>query len=328
MDKTERKALRKSVKRDANKVGFPLLLYSFITLEVTVVWLIAEFVIAGLKNPAILDNAEEYNRMIDEVTARFEQSGWSMIAGVLLGLVVLFLLFLRRKTHKQIFRNSESITIGKFAGIACVFFGFQLVFQGAYLLMEMGLNAIGYTAEASMESATMDTTTFSMLLYAGIIGPIVEELVYRGFAMRALEKHGKILAIVVSSLLFGIMHANLPQAVFAFFVGLVLGYVAMKYSIVWSIVLHILNNLVLGEGMNRALSGLGEDVQNIIFYVLMSAFFVIGVIYLIVKRKTLSAYLKENKTEKPKLRWVLTCSGVVLFVLAHLVMALSMLEKI
>ncbi len=329
MDKAERKALRKSVKKDANKVGYSLVVYAIINFVVVVVWMTVELLAATIQNAElILSDSDAGEKVIEEFVTRIEQSGWSLIAAVLIGLLILFLMFRKRGTHKEIFKKGESITFGKFAGLACVFLGFQLVFQGAYILMETGLNAIGYTAEASMETATLDCATFSMVLYAGIVGPIVEELIYRGFVMRALEKHGRVLAIVVSSLLFGIMHANLPQAIFAFFVGLVLGYVAMRYSIVWSIVLHIINNLVLGEGMDLALSGLSDTVQTIIFYAVMGAFFIAGVIYLIVKRKSLAAYIKENRTEKPRMRWVLTASGIVIFIAMNLYSAITMLEKL
>ena len=37
------------------------------------------------------------------------------------------------------------------------------------------------------------------------------------------------------------MHGNIPQAVFAIFVGVVLGYVTIEYSIWWAILLHIFN---------------------------------------------------------------------------------------
>lgn len=324
MDKIERRQLRREVKKDSSKVGFSLLLYAFIMFAVSVVWLIVqlEMATANVTDPAAMERIE------NEVIERFDQSGASLIAGVLAGLVVLFLLFIKRGTHKEIFRRSESITFGRFIAAMCVFFGGQIVFNGFYMLMEMGLNLIGYTAEASMESATSGGTNFSMLLYAGIIGPIVEEIVYRGFAMRLLEKHGKVLAIVVSSMLFGVMHANLPQSIFAFMSGLVLGYVAMRYSLVWSIILHILNNLALGEGMSWALSPLSENAQTIISYVVMSVFFIAGIAVLIIKRKEIGGYIKENRTQKPKMRWALTAAGMVLFFAVHIAMAVLMIEKL
>ncbi len=328
MELNERRQLRKAVKKDGSKVGFSLLLYTVITIVVTTVWLVAQLIILnltelkGVTDPDVIKAAE------DRVINQFDQSGTSMIVAVLIGLVILFLLFLGRKTHREIFKKGESISFGALAGITCVFMGVQFVIQWVFELMEMGLNLIGYSAMSSMEAASSGSTTISMFIYAGIVGPIVEELIYRGFVMRALEKHGKTLAIVVSSILFGVMHGNIPQAVFASVVGIVLGYTAMRYSIVWSIILHIFNNLVMGDLLSLAISGLSEDIQNIIFWAVMGAFFLAGLIVLIVKRKKIRAYFRENKTEKPRMRWILCSAGMIIFIALNLLLGITMIEKI
>jgi len=56
--------------------------------------------------------------------------------------------------------------------------------------------------------------------------------------------------------LFGLFHGNLVQSPYAFVVGLVLGYTAVEYSITWAMVLHMLNNLILGDSLLRVFSGL------------------------------------------------------------------------
>jgi hypothetical protein len=82
------------------------------------------------------------------------------------------------------------------------------------------------------------------LLYICLIGPVIEEIVFRGAIMRSLERFGLNFSIVISSLIFGLFHLFTVQAVFAFFMGLILGYIASRYSIRWSILAHILINSV------------------------------------------------------------------------------------
>ena len=60
--------------------------------------------------------------------------------------------------------------------------------------------------------------------------------------MRSLQRYGVNFAIVVSALLFGAYHFILFQSIFAFFTGLLLAYVCQRFSIKWSMLLHILNN--------------------------------------------------------------------------------------
>ncbi len=329
MEQTQIITTKKSVRKDGSRAGWYILWYAVISLIVSMIWMIGETIVRTAIRTQGITNTAEQDKILDEVLNEIiELSGTYLIVGVLVALAFLFLFFRKSGIAKTMFRSEQKMTPARFAGLACVFFGGQLVFQGAYMLMEGGLNLIGFTAESSMEMATAGSQTVSMFLYVGIIGPIVEELVYRGFAMRCLEKHGKVLAVIVSSIMFGVMHGNLPQAVFAFFVGLVLGYVAIEYSIIWSIVLHILNNMVLGDLMNMALAGCSEQVQNIVGYSVLGIFFLIALIIVIRKRAEIAAWVRENMWEKPHMRWVMTTVGMILFIVLHLLLGVSMIEKL
>lgn len=329
MGNTPTVTLKKSVRKDGSRAGWSMLWYALISMAVSILWMLGETIIrAVIRTKDITDTAEK-DRIFDEVfTYVSEQSGTYMIVGVLVALGFLFLYFRKSGIAKTMFRSEQKMTPSRFGGIACAFFGFQIIFQCGYMLMETLLNLIGYTAESSMEMASAGSQTVSMFLYAGLIGPIVEELVYRGFVMRLLEKHGKLLAVVISSILFGAMHANLPQSIFAFFVGLILGYVAIEYSIKWSIVLHILNNMVLGDLMSMTLGDCSEFLQNIVFYSVNGLFLLIGIIFCIRRRKELGAWIRNNMWEKPKMRWIMTTVGIILFVVLHLLLGISMLEKL
>ena len=46
--------------------------------------------------------------------------------------------------------------------------------------------------------------SWTMLLYAGFFGPITEEFFFRGAGLRGLERYGKIFAIVMTAILFGL----------------------------------------------------------------------------------------------------------------------------
>lgn len=81
-------------------------------------------------------------------------------------------------------------------------------------------------------------------IYAVILGPIVEELTFRGLTFRyariALPLAG---ANVVQALLFAALHGNMLQACYAFVFALMLGYICYKYNnLVVTIIIHILFN--------------------------------------------------------------------------------------
>ena len=60
-----------------------------------------------------------------------------------------------------------------------------------------------------------------------------------------LRPYGNGLAILVSSLLFGLMHGNVLQIPFAFMVGLALSFLVVKTNCIWlACGLHFLNNFM------------------------------------------------------------------------------------
>jgi len=76
-----------------------------------------------------------------------------------------------------------------------------------------------------------------------IVAAIAEEFVFRGAILNLLKPYGEKFAILASSLLFGLLHGNVDQFIFAFLMGLYFAYVACKTeSIIPSVIMHFLNN--------------------------------------------------------------------------------------
>jgi membrane protease YdiL (CAAX protease family) len=88
------------------------------------------------------------------------------------------------------------------------------------------------------------SVSIGMLFYAAILGPIVEELCFRGLSFRyAREKMSFLLANILQAVLFGAFHMNLIQGIYTFLLGLVLGYVMEKSgNLTLTIAFHILFN--------------------------------------------------------------------------------------
>ncbi len=84
-----------------------------------------------------------------------------------------------------------------------------------------------------------------MILVVGIIGPICEELMFRGIVFHRLKDWVKPqAAIAISALLFGIYHGNIVQFFYATCMGVMLAIIYDKTGTLWiSIVAHIAANL-------------------------------------------------------------------------------------
>ena len=83
------------------------------------------------------------------------------------------------------------------------------------------------------------------LLHVCIIAPVIEEILMRGFVLGLSEKSlGAIKALLVSSLLFAILHFNMVQTLSAFVCGIILGLLYLKTkSVVCCIIAHCGYNL-------------------------------------------------------------------------------------
>lgn len=95
-----------------------------------------------------------------------------------------------------------------------------------------------------MEQMTSDTST--MILMVVILAPLFEEIVFRGIIQKGMINNGfnPTNAIIISSIIFGLVHANPWQFVGAGLLGYVLGLVYHKTnSLLLPILLHAFNNL-------------------------------------------------------------------------------------
>lgn len=97
-------------------------------------------------------------------------------------------------------------------------------------------------------------TVDQLLLYIGIyiyqslaIAPIMEELLFRGVILKGImNKYSMRKSIVISSILFAIIHSNLQQGVYAFISSIIFSLIYIYTdSIKFSIVAHFLNNICM-----------------------------------------------------------------------------------
>ena len=85
------------------------------------------------------------------------------------------------------------------------------------------------------------------ILTAGILYPIIEELIFRGALFGLLRKKlSFVWAMTISAVVFGIYHGNLVQFVYAGLIGFLFAFYCEKYkTLVAPIVSHITMNTVI-----------------------------------------------------------------------------------
>ncbi len=114
------------------------------------------------------------------------------------------------------------------------------------------------------------------ILAVAVIGPIVEELVFREAILGHMLRKGvePWTAMIASAILFGIIHLNPAQIPFATIMGLLLAIIYYKTgNIVITSIIHILNNSLAIWEMNL----LGDEVDTFSFTEWIGGKYVAGV---------------------------------------------------
>lgn len=89
---------------------------------------------------------------------------------------------------------------------------------------------------------TLPSLLLNLFVFA-VLPAMLEELVFRGYVLRALRPYGDWFAVAVSALLFGLMHGNIAQIPFALIVGIALGWLYIMTDNIWiPIAVHFINN--------------------------------------------------------------------------------------
>lgn len=83
-----------------------------------------------------------------------------------------------------------------------------------------------------------------MVLFGGFVVPIAEELFFRGVLYRWMRQFlGTWVAILISSLIFGLLHGDIAVAGATFIMGIILAWFYERSGSLWApITIHIINN--------------------------------------------------------------------------------------
>ncbi len=126
-------------------------------------------------------------------------------------------------------------------------FGFT-VFGGALLCFLMYRIMPDAFAASSTVGYINESTSFGNGLYAiiavAIVPAVCEEFLFRGIILTEYERNGIPLAIVMSSLTFGLIHFNPVRLPIYFYYGIVLSLVLyVTRSLIASTIVHMANNI-------------------------------------------------------------------------------------
>lgn len=142
-----------------------------------------------------------------------------------------------KKWHQKIDVRPKNVNILNF--ILDIIISIILV-RFIWIIWQYIIDFLNYNPVSSDESIGILS-----YLYIVIIAPIIEEIIMRGYILKILQKYGKYVSIIISSIFFGLFHGTFTQAIPCIFIGLIFANLAVKYkSVLPSIIVHIITNFI------------------------------------------------------------------------------------
>lgn len=158
------------------------------------------------------------------------------------------------KDSLKLEQNKIGITKKNLICVLLIIIGYIFIRNSLYF--DIVANFDGPISEEDIELILKSSNDIELIITMGlfviqtiIIAPIFEELFFRGIVFKGMIKkysNKPIKAIIFSSIIFGVVHMNIPQGINAFIAGVILAslYYYTK-NIKLSIFAHFINNFLV-----------------------------------------------------------------------------------
>lgn len=230
---------------------------------------------------------------------------FSTVPLYLVGMPVAYLLFLTvPKSVPQKKKMSPLMWIGFL--FLCFLLTYITNFIGQFV-NDLIYDLLGIEVQNDLAEMTYITPFGINLLFVGILAPIFEELFYRKAVIDRLRRYGDLPAILISGLIFGLVHGNFSQVFYATAIGMLLGFIYLRTgNILYTITLHTAFNIIGGVYTTEMVRRMGDtltpaegDLIGTVMLLAYSVFtilaVVVGFIFLIVNLKRFCRTLQKGQ---------------------------------
>ena len=242
-----------------------------------------------------------------------------------IGLPVLYILM--KRIPREDLVQTEEFGFGRW--LKCFIIAIFLMILGSLIGTIVGaiFDKFGLNTSAAVDTILSNSSFIGNIVLA-VLAPIVEEFIFRKWLIDRMHVYGGRIAVMTSALMFGLFHGNFSQFFYAFFLGIVFGYVYYKSGkVINTILMHMIINFCGGVIAPMLLQGIdltdAEAMMSnpkigglIIYEIVMYGLAIAGLILFIMNRKRITFYeerLQLPEEEKIKTPWGNV--GMILFLL-------------
>ncbi|MCB2357319.1 CPBP family intramembrane glutamic endopeptidase [Clostridium estertheticum] len=169
-------------------------------------------------------------------------------------IITLFLILYSKISYDM--PRKQSLDKKKFIYVAIIIIGYRLAYNNSLFYLVDNIPMPNFIIHAFEK---LFISPIIMILSSAVIAPIYEEVIFRGILLKGMaNKINSNLALIISALIFALLHMNIPQGINAFLLGLIIGAIYLSSnSIYLCIFAHFINNSVaiIISGALQLLSG-------------------------------------------------------------------------
>lgn len=279
------------------KIGY--FFYSFLPLLLAVgIQIIASLFMMGVGGVALLlkPSEESFFVRIYDLLLDSEFNGMIMVVYSLIVICAFGIWYYCRFEGDFTPGVRNIFTPKKLLGIAILIPGAQYASSYICGVIQIIIPSWMEQYEELLKTAGLDNAiTPVLLLYSVILAPICEELIFRGVTLNSIKRALPFWAAnIFQAVLFGAFHMNWVQGIYAFTIGLILGYICEKGgSIYCSILFHILFNF-WGTVISQLLPSEGSTLMAIISFPVTIISFALGFMLFHAKAGARTSKIQNN----------------------------------
>ena len=198
-----------------------------------------------------------------------------------------------RLSNSTVKNNVGKLKVDYTAYIVCGLLLFSMFFVLGDLnnLVISLFERFGYKQTETVMPSLSPINLILVIISVCLLPAVFEEYIFRGCILNGLKVFGERKAILISALFFAFYHMSPSKTAYQLVVGLIFGFVAVKYkSILPTIIIHFLNNLYII--LNYYFWGFAPENG------LKWGLFVVGIIFLGVAIYLLSLKFKFENDKK------------------------------
>ena len=290
----------KMIRKEFNHVGNAFLFCTFLQMYIPILLMI--FIGIIFYKPAL---SEEFLLEFELLV---------MVIALVLSESIPFIICSRRLNIKpKEFFNKPTISFKNILLLSVATIGLSVFVSQIVNIIQLLLDNVGIimsTPDFALDNSLWNNIL--MLILTIVVAPIFEEFMLRGVALKALSKYGTSFAIIVTALIFALLHGNFIQGIPTFFMGIMFGVITVKSkSIIPAIIIHFINNSL---SMSEEYLGAYFPYYGLIITVL----FLIGALILIIKYRHLIKMPKDILNHPSAWKCFFTSYSFIIFIIIYL----------